>query len=645
MGIEKISKIEITDEDILWVEEILGGNIRFDAARVAVLKNMESIDIQAFPGSGKTTVLVAKLAILAKKWEYTNSGICVLSHTNVAREEIEKRLGNTEIGRKLLSYPHFIGTVHSFFDTYVALPWLKSNGYEINIIDKQIVRKLRWDSLPRGTRYHLEKNHKNESICEYVGEVGCIDWDKNGTTKEYLLSAIENNQRNGYFTFTEMLLYAKKALHEWSGITNSIQSRFPLLFIDEAQDTDDFQWNLLNMAFNNDSVKSIRQGFGDSNQAIYGNIYIDDLSGKFPRDGALVLNESRRFDSSIANLANTVALSGEKMQGTDNVFSKRDIKHTIFVFKKENASQVIDKFGEYVLEVFTDDELKMYEKEGIHIIGMIHDKKEETKPEHFPKGIYDYWCGYEAKKGNKRVMPQKLIGYFRRGVEEFQNTGEKSEQVEWIGKGLRRLVNIAKENNSIPATSNSISSLMKSLTEDQKSKFRKLLMKFTKFGTIISKEQWMEVEKNIDTFLELFDASLSNKVSKFMEWENEQIVQDESDGAENAKNLSNHYLYIDNSTGRTVDMEFGSIHSVKGRTHLATLVLETFLRTHNIKSLLKYLCGNPPKTSKHPEKKMKCQYVAMTRARALICVAIPDEFVNDEIKRKLEQVGWNIQII
>ena len=135
MEIEKLVNIEITDEDILWVEEMMGGKVHFDSARVNVLKNMDSVDIQAFPGSGKTTILVAKLAILAKKWPYSNAGICVLSHTNVAREEIEERLGNTEIGRKLLSYPHFIGTVHSFFDTYVSLPWLKSNGYEINIID------------------------------------------------------------------------------------------------------------------------------------------------------------------------------------------------------------------------------------------------------------------------------------------------------------------------------------------------------------------------------------------------------------------------------------------------------------------------------------------------------------------------------
>lgn len=249
MEIEKLANIEITDEDILWVEEMMGGKVHFDSARVNVLKNMDSVDIQAFPGSGKTTILVAKLAILAKKWPYSNAGICVLSHTNVAREEIEERLGNTEIGRKLLSYPHFIGTVHSFFDTYVSLPWLKSNGYEINIIDTELVHSLRWNKLPRNKRYYLEMQYKSETICEYRDNIGNIERVKNEETNELLLSVIEKTQKDGYFTFGEMLLYAQKVLKEWDEIPKAIQRRFPILFIDEAQDTDTFQWDLLKKAW------------------------------------------------------------------------------------------------------------------------------------------------------------------------------------------------------------------------------------------------------------------------------------------------------------------------------------------------------------------------------------------------------------
>lgn len=82
-----------------------------DDDRRAVLLENQSRDINAAPGSGKTTVLAAKLLILARKWEAARSGICVLSHTNVARDEIQRRLGKSIEGSRLLTYPHFIGTI------------------------------------------------------------------------------------------------------------------------------------------------------------------------------------------------------------------------------------------------------------------------------------------------------------------------------------------------------------------------------------------------------------------------------------------------------------------------------------------------------------------------------------------------------
>lgn len=142
MEIERLRQIEITDEDIDWVESILKNGIHFDDTRRSIIKNMDSTDVQAFPGSGKTTVLVAKLAILAQKWPHENSGICVLSHTNVAREEIEEKLGNTDTGKRLLAYPHFVGTFQSFFDTSVALPWLRSKDIQINIIDSVYLKAI-----------------------------------------------------------------------------------------------------------------------------------------------------------------------------------------------------------------------------------------------------------------------------------------------------------------------------------------------------------------------------------------------------------------------------------------------------------------------------------------------------------------------
>ena len=91
MSIPMLECISITDQDIDEVEVLLG-DVSFDQTRREIIKNLESFDVQAFPGSGKTTVLIAKLAILAKKWPYSHKGICVLSHTNVAKDEIDRRL-------------------------------------------------------------------------------------------------------------------------------------------------------------------------------------------------------------------------------------------------------------------------------------------------------------------------------------------------------------------------------------------------------------------------------------------------------------------------------------------------------------------------------------------------------------------------
>src|SRR4051794_24320161 len=92
---------EITDEDIDWVRNQMGLEV-LDAPRRAFLTARTTLDVSACPGSGKTTLIVAKLAILARKWPHRTKGICVLSHTNVAREEIQRRLGSTVVGQRLL---------------------------------------------------------------------------------------------------------------------------------------------------------------------------------------------------------------------------------------------------------------------------------------------------------------------------------------------------------------------------------------------------------------------------------------------------------------------------------------------------------------------------------------------------------------
>ena len=115
----------VSNEDVEWIRGIMG--LRdLDQSRQDFMRARTTLDVSACPGSGKTTLIVAKLAIMARKWPHRTRGICVLSHTNAAREEIQRRLRGTVVGQQLLSYPHFIDTIHGFVNRFLALPWLNS---------------------------------------------------------------------------------------------------------------------------------------------------------------------------------------------------------------------------------------------------------------------------------------------------------------------------------------------------------------------------------------------------------------------------------------------------------------------------------------------------------------------------------------
>lgn len=650
MPIERLKEITISDEDINWAESVMGQNIHFDQERINVIKNLDTVDVQAYPGSGKTTTLIAKLAILAKKWPYTNAGICVLSHTNVAKEEIEDRLGNTEEGGKLLSYPHFIGTFQAFFDQYVALPWLKSKGFNINLVDKEMVIEKRWYKLTRNTiitlrRYHP---HTNSDLCEYKNAIGEINWKyRTGTIREDVLRVIEESQQNGDFTYEEMLLYAEQALINCHYFALGLQQRFPVIFIDEAQDTNSFQWNLLDKVFSERSTTQIRQRFGDSNQAIYNYIGDKGTNNNFPNANKLIMNKSYRFDERIAVLANTVALNSEEMHGENNEFSERKPQNTIFLFSAnaDKTKQVIDEFAKLVLRTFSDVDLKQYGKYGCHAIGHVHVKQKETTENEFPKGIFDYWPLYDANIGKKRENMRYIIDYFRKGEAEFNKGKELSTKVASIAKGIVMFINKGKTENFIPSTSNNLHSILLRLSEEDQIKFRGILKQLT-FANITTNDKWKDIQKILKwEIAPLFNVKLNDDTLKFSVWKD--IKTENSNDTEQKKEVpSNKYKYVDSTSGRHVEIEFGSIHSVKGRTHLATIVLETFYSGFNMHAIMPFLQNmHPNRINKTNQDRLKCQYVAMTRAKGLLCLAIPITSVNEEMRTSLQSLGWQIKEI
>lgn len=136
---------EISDDDIRYAENILlkKGEV-FDDERVAFINNLDSIDLQAVPGSGKTTALLAKLLIMEKHLPFHDgSGILVISHTNAAVNQIKHKIG--KFCPKLFAYPNFVGTIQSFVDQFLAKPFAHSFlGLMPRWIDSELYRHQLW---------------------------------------------------------------------------------------------------------------------------------------------------------------------------------------------------------------------------------------------------------------------------------------------------------------------------------------------------------------------------------------------------------------------------------------------------------------------------------------------------------------------
>jgi hypothetical protein len=107
---------------------------------------------------------------------------------------------------------------------------------------------------------------------------------------------------------------------------------------------------------------------------------------------------------------------------------------------------------------------------------------------------------------------------------------------------------------------------------------------------------------------------------------------------------------VDDGEGRSVDIRLGSVHSAKGQTHLATLILSTYWHDHSAKRMLPWLLGhkvNLNGAGPRDRVRLHHMYVAMTRPSHLICLAIPRSALGDDAALNrhvsvLRARGWHV---
>ena len=657
----------ISDDDIDWVCQLMKLD-SLDAPRRNFLKSLTTVDVSACPGSGKTTLVVAKLAILARKWKSNTRGICVLSHTNVAREEIEHRLGSTDVGQRLLSYPHFIDTIHSFVNRFLAIPWLLSAGYRVAAIDNDLTTRVRRRHLGekdyRRLNSYLERKFRSFDSLR-IGTSNFSTPLADGAfpggphTEMYQLaaSALRHAAEQGYFCYDEIFVLGEALLAQQPALPSILLQRFPFVLVDEMQDTSEQQNNFLRRLFPRDSKAVCVQRVGDPNQAIFEG-GIRPVADAFPDTGRCVgIADSFRFDATIAALATPFAYLPVLPAGLNGVrvtkVPSQSLPHTIFVFPDNDASAVLDAFGRHVLATLPPT---LIGTSAITAIGAVHKPFEDVDPDHhhYPKTVAHYWAGYQSSASKQSYRPRTLAEYILAAQALAQSGGPLHQCVDSVAFGIAHLANLLAGTAHLKAHSRQHLQIERRLSDADEAKaiYRSVLTCFLIDRNALTRDLWIALCPN----LKLLAATLScgdadsPAGNDFLTWRD--TVNQPQPAVQNQVQAAalNTYRCIDGSA--SVDIRLSSIHAAKGQTHLATLVLETFNKSHFLHSLMPWLVGNHQNGTKcandMADQRLLQIYVAMTRPTHLLCLALRSGSlgVGDAYKSNQEKLiarGWRIQ--
>ncbi len=648
-------------------------NLQFDEPRCEVLFSNASSDVQACPGSGKTTLLVAKLGILAKKWTFPHRGICVLSHTNVARREIEKKLGGISCGQKLLHYPHFVGTIHGFVNEFLALPILRSQRKSDRIIIDDVIsgefcRRILYNNrryiivknfLARKERYTPDKTITNlrfEGKDLNLGSAGAVLPCSPSTDSHHMLEEIKKKATDaGFWRYDDMFAWAERLLEYFPDSLKYIRWRFPVVLIDEAQDTSELQACLLNKVFPVSECE-IRQRYGDSNQAIYDSGQLAATTDRFPSAHFQTIPNSKRFGQGIASMASSLAvdpvnpcLLGEgprkKLVHTN---SSSSLRHTIYIFDQASIKYVLPAFGRLLLFSFPDEILQRDDFVA-RIIGRIG--KPSDSASHFPSHLGDYFEFYEPRFTRLEPRPEHLIGYFSIAQEQRKERSEFADPISTALKGVCELVELIHL-NGISSGKITQRQLWEALQKNQASvvSLRDLLWNLCIEKKFVGEKNWPKIVTKLRLILEpVIGTEWNDDAESFCQWFKESNMGkgDGSSGQTASQNLFHFQM-----NRRQVNIDVGTIHSAKGQTHTATLVVETFFKRHDLEDLLPWICGYKigltDDEGKERRERMRLIYTAMTRPSHLLCLAMRKEAFlqfnqNTDAKDKLSKLGWTLE--
>lgn len=323
--------------------------------------------VLAGAGSGKTTVLVRRIAYIIKSRGVSPFSILAITFTNKAASEMKKRIGDIlgDVAENM-----WIGTFHSrcvrilrgcidrlgygkdfvIYDSADSKTLLKECYREEGIDEK---------NFPINNVRAIISNAKNDVMDENTFE--------NLYSKDFRMATVariykkyqQKLKRSNALDFDDIILNTVKILSTEPDILERYQEMFKYILVDEYQDTNNLQYlliNLLAQKYQNICV------VGDDDQSIYkfrganiGNIL--SFEEDFADAKRITLDQNYRSTQNILDAANTVISNNKKRMGKE-----------LWTAKGEGGLiTTVTSYNEYEEGRFIANEIKKYQDKGGNI--------------------------------------------------------------------------------------------------------------------------------------------------------------------------------------------------------------------------------------------------------------------------------------
>ncbi len=292
------------------------------AQKSAVTATEPALLVLAGAGSGKTRVLVHRIAWLISERNLSPHAIMAVTFTNKAAQEMKHRVENL-LGRSATSM--WIGTFHG-----LAHRLLRAHARDADLPDtfqildsddqlrviKRVMKEMGLDEKewpPRQAQWFInkQKDEGKRPSSEHGGDLFTNIHNK--VYQQYQQAC----QTGGLVDFAELLLKAFELLRDNVHLREHYQQRFCHLLVDEFQDTNGIQYAWIRLISADQCDITI---VGDDDQSIYGwrGAKIENIQ-RFEREFAdsrtIRLEQNYRSTGAILKAANAVIANNQERMG------------------------------------------------------------------------------------------------------------------------------------------------------------------------------------------------------------------------------------------------------------------------------------------------------------------------------------------